>query len=159
MCHVIHAGSRSDSTGGTVGLSTDLKEFIEPVDQFQDCATPSTAPFRYGLAVLDGIVPSEYGEPHEPSLDIASLSSSDLPKQITIIRETRHPNGKPTSFGMIARVLEMTKVTVADHYARCLAERCDGLRSSGNHADSREPSKWQKTFWAETKRSRDGCQC
>jgi hypothetical protein len=39
-----------------------------------------------------------------------------------------HPDGKPASVGMIARVLGRAKGIVAEHYARYLAEQLSGLR-------------------------------
>jgi hypothetical protein len=74
------------------------------------------------LAILDGIEPSEYRESLETSLEISSLSSPDLRKQIAIVRETLYPDGWPASFGMITRLLMMTKATVAEYYTRYVAE-------------------------------------
>jgi hypothetical protein len=45
------------------------------------------------FVILDGIEPSEYRESLENSLEISSLSSPDLRKQIAIIRETLHSDG------------------------------------------------------------------
>jgi hypothetical protein len=72
------------------------------------------------LAVLDGIELSEYREPLETSLEVATISSSDLRKQFAIIRETLYHDGKATSFGMIVRVLGVTKTTITEHYTRYL---------------------------------------
>jgi hypothetical protein len=74
------------------------------------------------LAVLDSTEPSDYRESLEISLEIVSISSPDLPQQTTIIRETVHPDGKPTLFAMIAIVLGMVKSTVAEHYTRYFGE-------------------------------------
>jgi hypothetical protein len=54
------------------------------------------------FAILDGLEPSEYRESLETSLEISNRSCLDLRKPIAIIRETLHPDGRPTSFGMIA---------------------------------------------------------
>jgi hypothetical protein len=64
-------------------------------------------------------------------LEISSLSSPDLRKQIAIVRETLYPDGWPASFGMIARLLMMAKATVAEYYTRYVAERRDGPRPPG----------------------------
>jgi hypothetical protein len=52
------------------------------------------------LAALDGIEPSECRKSLERSLEIASISSPDLHKQIAVIRETLHLDDNPTSFGI-----------------------------------------------------------
>jgi hypothetical protein len=83
------------------------------------------------LAVLDGTEPSKYRESLKISLEIARISSPDPHKRIAIVRETLHPDGKTTSFGMTARVLGMAKTTVTEHYIRYLAERRYGLRPRG----------------------------
>jgi hypothetical protein len=57
------------------------------------------------FAVLDGTELSEYRESLETFLEIATISSSTLRKQFAIVRETPYHGGKPTSFGMIVRLL------------------------------------------------------
>jgi hypothetical protein len=64
----------------------------------------------------------QYRKSLEASLEISSPSSSDLRKQIAILREIWHLDGKPTSFGILSRLLRMAKATIAEHYGRCLAE-------------------------------------
>jgi hypothetical protein len=93
------------------------------------------------LVILDDIEPSKYRESLEASLEISSLSSPDLRKQIAIIRETLHPDGGPTSFGMIARLLVMAKATVAEHYTRYVAERPDVRGPVAVNNDSQGRSK------------------
>jgi hypothetical protein len=75
------------------------------------------------IIFLHGTEPWEYREYIEISLVIASISSPDLRKQTAIIRQTLHPDGKPTSSGMIARVLGMAKPTTTEHSTRDLTER------------------------------------
>jgi hypothetical protein len=74
------------------------------------------------LSIRDLMQRLQYGE----SLEISSLSSPDLRKQITILRETCRLDGKPTSFGIIFRILRMAKTTVAEHYGQYLTERRHG---------------------------------
>jgi hypothetical protein len=83
------------------------------------------------FAILDGIEPAEYRKSLEKSLEISSLSSPDLRKQIAIIRATVHSDGRPSSFGMIPRLFMTAKVTVAEHYTCYVAERRDGPRPPG----------------------------
>jgi hypothetical protein len=115
---------------------------MKPVYQFHDCVTPSTALFRYAVVVLDGIEPSDHCESLETSLEIASISSPDLRKQITIVQETLCPDGKLTSFWMIMRVLGMARATVAEYYTCCLIQRCHDLRPTiQTHASYRRRAK------------------
>jgi hypothetical protein len=74
------------------------------------------------LAVLYAIELSKYRESLEPSLETAILSSSDLRKQFTTIRETPYHDGKPTSFGMIVRVLGVIKAIITEHRSRYPAQ-------------------------------------
>jgi hypothetical protein len=83
------------------------------------------------LSILDLMQPLQCRESLETSLEISSLSSPDLRKQIFILRETCRLDGKPTSFGIISGILRMAKETVAEHYGRYPAERCHGLRPPG----------------------------
>jgi hypothetical protein len=80
------------------------------------------------LVILDGIHPLGYRETLETSLEISIISSPDLCKQITIIRETMYPDGRPTSFGILSRLLRMAKATIAEHSTCYPGERRYDLR-------------------------------
>jgi DNA-binding MarR family transcriptional regulator len=78
--------------------------------------------FGMALAFLDGIELSQYRESLKTSLEIATISSSDVRKQFAIIREILSHGGNPISFGMIVRVLGVTKGTISEHYTRYPAQ-------------------------------------
>jgi hypothetical protein len=107
-----------------------LKEILKTVYQFDFCAMSFTALSGMVSPSLMAFNPA-YREFLERSLGIASISSPDLRQSIAIIREMVHPDGKPTSFGMIARMLGMAKATVAEHYTRSLAGPRYGLWPTG----------------------------
>jgi hypothetical protein len=62
------------------------------------------------LSILDLMQPVPYRE----LLEISTLSSLDLRKQIAVLCETCRLDGKPTSFGIISRIFCMAKETVVD---------------------------------------------
>jgi hypothetical protein len=92
------------------------------------------------ISILHLMQPLQYRESLETSLEISSLLSPDLRKQIAILRKTCHLDGKPTSFGIISQILRMAKATVAEHSGRYLAERRHGPRPPGR------PSKFTRAI-------------
>jgi hypothetical protein len=74
------------------------------------------------LTLLDSIRPSDYHESLEEALEISAIAASGFRKQIAIISETLRPDGHPTSFCWISRLLSSVKATIASHYYRYLEE-------------------------------------
>jgi hypothetical protein len=93
------------------------------------------------IAVRDGIESSEHRESLETSMEIASISSLDLGKQTAIIPETMHPDGKPTFFGMIARMPGMAKPPLLNVMLAILRNNAMMCGRPDDHADSRELSR------------------
>jgi hypothetical protein len=92
--------------------------------------TRDLAPSDFWLfgGIMTGLAGQSFAESLETSLVTAGISSPDLHRQVAIIRETLHSGGKPTTFGMIARVIGMAQATVAELYTHHLAEQRCGLR-------------------------------
>jgi hypothetical protein len=70
---------------------------------------------KIDLSVLDLMQPLRHRESLETWPEISSFSSPDLIKQIALLRETCCLDGKPTSFGIISRILRMAKAIVTEH--------------------------------------------
>jgi hypothetical protein len=71
---------------------------------------------KMDLSILDLMQPLQYRESPETSLEISSLSSPDLRKQISILRKTYCLDAKPTSFGIVSRIFHMARAIVAEDY-------------------------------------------
>jgi hypothetical protein len=81
---------------------------------------------QMNLTLLDSIRPSDSYESLEEALEISAIAAADFRKQIAIIHETLRPDGHPTSFGGISRLLGSVKATFASHYYRYLEEQKHG---------------------------------